>query len=147
MGKDPYGSNYQRLREGVMKRNGGICAFNGIEKAEECHHGMINYPDHKDLTEDQLVQLSKSSHDLATAIRKFQWRLNATPTQIVDILLAYMHTEDFMEQVRSEVTPRVPKARPGRSEYVREFVVDAPFEINIRPMKVDSVQRDVTDSL
>lgn len=116
----PYGPNYRRLRRDVMKRNGGICAFNGLEKATECHHGMILYPDHADLTADNLVQLSKSSHDLATAIRQFQWRLNAEPKNVVGVLLDFMATETFLDQLKQTVTPKPIRIRPIRDQAGRQ---------------------------
>lgn len=100
---NPYGPGYQALRPEVLARNGGTCAFCGIQPATETHHGMVVYPDHADLTADQLVQLCEDCHDFATSLRKWRWRFNAAPRVIFGLLREYMERPEFPPQVRDRL--------------------------------------------
>ena len=146
MKSDPYGSCYQKMRPGVLGRNSGICAFCGIQSATDCHHGMIKYPDHTDLKEDQLVQLCSDCHALATSMRKWNWRFNANPGNVVEVLRGYMLTDDFIISLKNvaqrqwrKISGNIEKEPPQREIVPRTIItIECQDEVKVIQRKMKS---------
>lgn len=78
-GIDVYGGNYPKARRLALARSSGKCQFCGLRKAVEAHHWAFPvYPSGEKVQGHDLTALCKTCHELATVMRDWVARKDAS---------------------------------------------------------------------
>lgn len=76
---DVYSGNYPKAKRLALARSGGQCQFCGLWKAREGHHwAWPDYPSAQEVQGHDLTALCKPCHELATVMRDWVGRQDAT---------------------------------------------------------------------